>query len=137
MDGQRRALVSAYWRFCELFSGDRAQRLASDALWWAREAVHDSVEQAPLAEVIDLFDDLLAAPEADLSRFGAGPLEDLLRERPLEERFDVATAVAEQCHRGETADRWREALTSVWITQYDRDLLPALDDHLPPPLDRH
>lgn len=98
-------LVAAYWRHHALASGDRAERLASEAHFWAWEAVEEAMEGN---DPLGLLDALLEAPEADPCYLGAGPVEDLLAANP----GPWDEALADRCR---TSPRWREAMACVWV----------------------
>lgn len=123
-------LVEAYWRYHQMMRGDRAQRLAADEHWWAVEAV-EQMRTRSVGEVLELLELLLGAPDADSALIGAGPLEDLLNDRP-----EAAGAVVERCTGSEHAALWRQAVAAVWLTGYHHDRLPALAGFLSAPIDR-
>ena len=119
------ALVSSYWSHHRLADGDREQRLRAESgdSFWAWEAVeHAAREGAP--DVLELFDALLAAPDADPCYVGAGPLEELL----VHQGVAFEGAVAERCRR---AERWRAAVSCVWLDPVEASRLSALTPFLP------
>ena len=115
-------LVSAYWRHHALSSGDRAERLASQELSWAWDAVDEAMEGD---DPLGLLDALLEAPGADPGYLGAGPVGDLLAAHGPRWQEPVAL-------RCRTLLTWRDALGSVWLDEREEKLVPLLAEFLPP-----
>lgn len=113
-------MVAAYWSYVRLGQGDRAERLRAEAGedLWAWEAVNGAVDAGEPA-VLDLLDELLAAPQADPCGLGAGPIEDLLTQHGP--AFDAA--VGERCRRSTS---WRAAVACVWLDDEVARQLPAV-----------
>lgn len=116
------ALVDAYWRHHALSSGERADRLAAQELFWAWEAVSEAMESDDPLRVLDA---LLEHPTSDPCYLGAGPVEDLLAVCP--EVWDGP--LAERCRLSE---RWRAVLSCVWLDDADRKRVPGLGQYLRP-----
>ena len=123
MRPDRADVVAGYWRFEELLRGDRNARLSADRYLWAFQEVDRAVAEHD-DDVLELLDDLLVAPGADLASFAAGPLEDLLRLHPKD-----AVAVAVRCRQHPA---WMQALQGVWLDAAERNRLEALESILPP-----
>lgn len=104
----RDELVRAFVELHRLNTGDRIDRLASDAHLWAWERVSEIVA-AGGQEAVDVVDELLHADGADdiyNATVGAGPLEDLLhRDGPA-----VAELIAARCRVDAV---WRAAVSTV------------------------
>jgi hypothetical protein len=73
---------------------------------------------------LDLLDDLIRAPGADVGHVGASPLENLLAEHGSV----VADRVADRARRDPL---WREAVGGVWLDAPVAAALPALAPFLP------
>jgi hypothetical protein len=117
-------LVAANWRDYRLARGDREDRLAAEADRAALDEVRDRISREPVA-ALRLLDDLLAAEEADVNYFAAGPLEDLL----VEHGATVAQAIAD---RGLASSKWREAIGAVWLDDREWAAVEPLHPMLPP-----
>lgn len=126
-------LVDAYWRYFGLSSGDRADRLAAEDLFWAWERVTELAEgetaeaistlvalaqAAPGTPGVDLMDDdrLLTS----LAYLGAGPVEDFINAHGEEAVQPIDTAARRN-------ERIRIALR---CTSFDRSLSPASAERL-------
>src|SRR4051812_2389653 len=107
MPSDNASLAAAYWRVGRLSRGAREDRLLAESEAAATVEVNDRISGDPLA-ALTLLDDLLAAEDADLHVFAAGPLEDLL----VTHGETVAQAVADRCAR---SANWREAVGTVWL----------------------
>ncbi|MDX6274485.1 MAG: hypothetical protein QOJ92_1695 [Frankiales bacterium] len=90
---------------------------------WAYDVVREATDTGADG-VLELLDDLLAAPNADPCSIGAGPLEDLLSQHGM--AWD--TAVADRCR---TSPLWRAAAACVWLNAYESRGLSALALYLP------
>ncbi|MBC3761821.1 hypothetical protein ACUN7V_17130 [Quadrisphaera oryzae] len=131
MDVERTRLVEAYWRNNRRLTArtdapgsqpaSSADNTADeDADFWAVEAVDEASQRWSAADVVDLLEDLLSADDADPIYVGAGPLEELLHERP-----EVSSVVAERCRRSDLAERWHAALSTViWDERHLQELAP-------------
>jgi hypothetical protein len=115
---ERARLIESYWLYQALSTGDRAERLRADDLFWAWESVEDAMTGDIRAAML-LIDELLAAPGADPCYLGAGPLEDLLTERGTE----AAEPVAARCR---SSSAWRAAVACVWLDEPLAELEPFL-----------
>lgn len=108
MDAARGRLVEGFWTQHHLArSAARSDRLAADEWWWAYAAVDEEMTH-PTESALDLLDDLLRAPSADIGAVGCGPLEDLLVEHGATYADKVAT-------RARQDPVWREAVGAVWL----------------------
>ena len=115
--------VEAWWRHAALAQSEaRADRLASDDLQWAWEAVDEVIATGGL-QAVNLVAALVeAAPgeavEREMTYLGAGPLEDLLVAHGGD--AVVFAAVMERSRRDPS---FRLALEGVWLE--DAELPPA------------
>ena len=124
VDSTRAKLVDGYWTAHRLaMSSVRSDRLAAQDWRWAVDEVGSAMEQ-PDAAALDLLDDLMRAPEADLGYLGASPLEDLLTEHGSV----IADQVADRARRDPL---WRAAVGGVWLDSAVAQALPALAPFLP------
>jgi hypothetical protein len=108
-------MVDAYWRYHQLSQGTRQERLASEAYFWAWDALSTAVMESPL-EAIDMIDAVLRHPDADHVYVGAGPIEDLLadgRQSP-----DLVEEIGLRCREDPL---WREAVSHAYVA----DPVPA------------
>lgn len=116
-------MIGTWWRHAALAHSEvRADRLASDDLWWAWEAVDEVVDVGGVAAV-----DLVAAlvegapgenEDQEMAYLGAGPLENLLVEHGGDP--EVFAAVMERSRRSAS---FRLALECVWLEE--AELPPA------------
>jgi hypothetical protein len=102
------AMVDAYWRYHQLFQGTRQERLARDAYFWAWDAVETAVMESP-REAIEMIDEVLRHPDADPVYVGAGPIENLLSDRPSPQ---VLEEIALRCRQDPL---WRKAVSGAYV----------------------
>ena len=123
MPSDNAALVAAYWREFRLLRGPREDRLLLESEGYATGEVDEIVSGDPFA-ALTFLDALLAADDADLYYFAAGPLEELL----VAHGARVAQAVADRCARSQ---EWREAVGAVWLDDQEWAALKPLRPLLP------
>jgi hypothetical protein len=102
------AMVDAYWRYHRLSQGTRQERLASDAYFWAWDVLEPAVMESP-SEAIVMMDAVLHHPDADPGYVGAGPIENLLSDRPPPQ---VLEEIGLRCRQDPL---WREALSGAYV----------------------
>jgi len=122
----REELVRAFVELHRLNKGDRADRLASDAHFWAWERVSE-ITAAGGDEAVEVIDDLLHAGGVDddyIAMVGAGPIQDLL----YSDGIAVAALVAERC-RLDAA--WRSALITVLGYELPPEVQRMLQPYMP------
>lgn len=108
---ERKDLVQAYWKYHSLHAGGRQDRLAADEWFWAWELVQETIQRDP-SEALEIVVALVetASNEADLDYVGAGPLEDLVRERG-EVLIDQLDMLARR------DPRFRRAVNAMWLSE--------------------
>lgn len=102
------ALADAYWRYHQLFQGTREERLTRDTYFWAWDAVETAVIESP-GEAIEMIDTVLRHPAADPVYVGAGPIENLVSDRPPPE---VLEEIGLRCRQD---PMWREAISHAYV----------------------
>jgi hypothetical protein len=124
MDPARARLVDGYWSAHRLRrSSVRSERLAADGWQWAVDDVDAAMGQ-PDDSALQLLDDLMCAPDADVGYLGAGPLEDLLAVHGVA----VADQVADRARKDPL---WRLAVGAVWLDSRLVATMPGLALFLP------
>jgi hypothetical protein len=109
------------WQLEPVIDDDLAKALS----WfeWSSSAIIDRV--VAHRDVLPLLDELVAEGAGDsgfLSLLGAGPIEDVLRDRDLERTAGIIGEIDDRVRRDPA---WDEAVRSVWCSPEDAARLPA------------